>query len=155
MMSCMKSAKQNCFILLILYSPSRVLQEEPCLNFSFETCFPEKECYIKTVLYRTNFQKRERCRRAELFSRREHEVSNDAFRKRCHISFGSGNGPSERDDTSAGAGGAVAESRKIIGTTTFWGMLTATLVGVAFIPPMFAVFQKTRETVKNGKRRKK
>ncbi len=52
------------------------------------------------------------------------------------------------------ASGAGAESRKIIGTTTFWGMLTATLVGVAFIPPMFAVFQKTRETVKKRKRAK-
>ncbi len=46
------------------------------------------------------------------------------------------------------ATGAGAESRKVIGTTTFWGMLTATLIGVAFIPPLFAVFQKTRETVK-------
>lgn len=46
------------------------------------------------------------------------------------------------------ASGAGAESRRVIGTTTFWGMLTATLVGIVFIPPMFAVFQKTRETVK-------
>ena len=50
------------------------------------------------------------------------------------------------------ASGAGAESRRVIGTTTFWGMLTATLVGVAFIPPMFAVFQKVRETVKNRHR---
>ena len=52
------------------------------------------------------------------------------------------------------ASGAGAESRRVIGTTTFWGMLTATLIGVAFIPPMFAVFQKTRETVRKftGKR---
>ncbi len=50
------------------------------------------------------------------------------------------------------ASGAGAESRKVIGTTTFWGMLLATLVGVAFIPPMFAVFQKTREAVKSQKR---
>ena len=48
------------------------------------------------------------------------------------------------------ASGAGAESRRVIGTTTFWGMLLATLVGVAFIPPMFAVFQKTRETVKKA-----
>lgn len=48
------------------------------------------------------------------------------------------------------ASGAGAESRRVIGTTTFWGMLLATLVGVAFIPPMFALFQKTRETVKKA-----
>ncbi|MDD4816794.1 MAG: efflux RND transporter permease subunit [Victivallaceae bacterium] len=47
------------------------------------------------------------------------------------------------------ASGAGAESRRVIGTTTFWGMLTATIVGVAFIPPMFAVFQKTRERMKS------
>ncbi len=46
------------------------------------------------------------------------------------------------------ATGAGAESRRVIGTTTFWGMLIATLVGVAFVPPMFAVFQKTREIMK-------
>ncbi|MBS1368730.1 MAG: efflux RND transporter permease subunit [Lentisphaeria bacterium] len=46
------------------------------------------------------------------------------------------------------ATGAGAESRRVIGTTTFWGMLTATLIGIAFIPPMFVVFQKTRESVK-------
>ena len=49
------------------------------------------------------------------------------------------------------ASGAGAESRRVIGTTTFWGMLTATLVGVAFIPPMFAVFQKGREKMKSGR----
>lgn len=46
------------------------------------------------------------------------------------------------------ASGAGAESRKVIGTTTFWGMLCATLIGIAFIPPMFAMFQKAREKVK-------
>ena len=53
------------------------------------------------------------------------------------------------------ASGAGAESRRVIGTTTFWGMLTATLVGIVFIPPMFAVFQKTRETVKKNQAGKK
>ena len=51
------------------------------------------------------------------------------------------------------ASGAGAESRKVIGVTTFWGMLCATLIGVAFIPPMFAVFQKTRETVKGHQKK--
>lgn len=46
------------------------------------------------------------------------------------------------------ATGAGAESRRVIGTTTFWGMLTATVLGVALIPPMYAIFQKVRETVK-------
>lgn len=46
------------------------------------------------------------------------------------------------------ASGAGAESRKVIGTTTFWGMLCATLLGVAFIPPLFAIFQKMREALK-------
>ena len=52
------------------------------------------------------------------------------------------------------ASGAGAESRRVIGTTTFWGMLTATLIGVAFVPPMFAVFQKTRETLRGIAKRK-
>ncbi len=46
------------------------------------------------------------------------------------------------------ATGAGAESRKVIGATTFWGMLVATLVGIAFIPPMYTVFQKARERAK-------
>ncbi len=46
------------------------------------------------------------------------------------------------------ASGAGAESRRVIGTTTFWGMLTATCLGVIFIPPMFALFQKNRESFK-------
>ena len=46
------------------------------------------------------------------------------------------------------ASGAGAESRRVIGTTTFWGMFTATFLGIAFIPPMYALFQKARETAK-------
>ncbi len=52
------------------------------------------------------------------------------------------------------ASGAGAESRKVVGTTTFWGMLAATILGVAFIPPLFAIFQKTRETVKSFRKGK-
>ena len=47
------------------------------------------------------------------------------------------------------ASGAGAESRRVIGTTTFWGMLAATILGVAFIPPLYTLFQKAREKVKN------
>ncbi len=50
------------------------------------------------------------------------------------------------------ASGAGAESRRIIGTTMFWGMLTATVVGIAFIPPLYLIFQKTREQVKTWKK---
>ncbi len=46
------------------------------------------------------------------------------------------------------ATGAGAESRRVVGITTFWGMLIATLVGIAFIPPLYAIFQKSREKVK-------
>ncbi len=46
------------------------------------------------------------------------------------------------------ASGAGAESRRVIGTTTFWGMLMATVLGVAFIPPLYTLFQKLREKVK-------
>ena len=49
------------------------------------------------------------------------------------------------------ASGAGAESRKIIGLTSFWGMLTATILGVAFIPPLYVIFQKMRERVKGIK----
>ncbi len=46
------------------------------------------------------------------------------------------------------ASGAGAESRRVIGTTTFWGMLVATVIGVAFVPPMYAFFQRSREYFK-------
>ncbi|MBE6356182.1 MAG: efflux RND transporter permease subunit [Lentisphaerae bacterium] len=47
------------------------------------------------------------------------------------------------------ATGAGAESRKVIGIVTFWGMLSATILGVTFIPPLFALFQKMRESAKH------
>lgn len=46
------------------------------------------------------------------------------------------------------ATGAGAESRRVIGVTTFWGMLAATVIGLAFVPPMYVSFQKAREFVK-------
>jgi len=49
------------------------------------------------------------------------------------------------------ASGAGAESRRVIGTVTFWGMLSATILGVTFIPPLFAIFQKMREAAKKKK----
>lgn len=48
------------------------------------------------------------------------------------------------------ASGAGSESRKVIGTSTCWGMFVATVVGVAFIPPLYVFFQGLREKVKKS-----
>ena len=45
------------------------------------------------------------------------------------------------------ATGAGAQSRRIIGTTVFSGMLVATAVGILFIPSLFVLFQRLREWV--------
>lgn len=49
------------------------------------------------------------------------------------------------------ATGAGAGSRKAIGITTFSGMLLATVIGIVFIPPLYAMFQRMREYFKHGK----
>ena len=41
--------------------------------------------------------------------------------------------------------GAGAQSRRIIGTTVFSGMLVATMVGILFIPSLYVLFQRMRE----------
>ncbi|PJR58780.1 efflux RND transporter permease subunit [Raoultella sp. T31] len=43
------------------------------------------------------------------------------------------------------ATGAGAQSRRIIGTTVFSGMLVATVIGIVFIPSLFVLFQRLRE----------
>lgn len=43
------------------------------------------------------------------------------------------------------ATGAGAQSRRIIGTTVFSGMLVTTVVGLLFIPLLFVLFQRLRE----------
>ncbi len=43
------------------------------------------------------------------------------------------------------ATGAGAGSRRAIGTATFAGMLAATLIGLAFVPGLYVLFQKLRE----------
>jgi hydrophobe/amphiphile efflux-1 (HAE1) family protein len=43
------------------------------------------------------------------------------------------------------ATGAGAQSRRIIGTTVFSGMLVATVVGIVFIPALYVLFQRLRE----------
>ena len=45
------------------------------------------------------------------------------------------------------ATGAGAGSRRAIGITTFYGMLLSTVVGIVFIPPLYAFFQRSREKV--------
>lgn len=44
------------------------------------------------------------------------------------------------------ATGAGAGSRRAIGVTTFSGMLVATLVGIAFAPALYSLFQRMRES---------
>ncbi|HHI3761041.1 TPA: efflux RND transporter permease subunit [Klebsiella quasipneumoniae] len=43
------------------------------------------------------------------------------------------------------ATGAGAQSRRIIGTTVFSGMLVATMIGILFIPSLYVLFQRMRE----------
>lgn len=43
------------------------------------------------------------------------------------------------------ATGAGAGSRRAIGTTTFSGMICATIVGIIFVPALYALFQRNRE----------
>ena len=43
------------------------------------------------------------------------------------------------------ATGAGAQSRRIIGTTVFSGMLVATMVGILFIPSLYVLYQRMRE----------
>ncbi|MDN7215037.1 efflux RND transporter permease subunit [Klebsiella pneumoniae] len=50
--------------------------------------------------------------------------------------------PVGNGDTATGAG---AQSRRIIGTTVFSGMLVATMVGILFIPSLYVLFQRMRE----------
>ena len=49
------------------------------------------------------------------------------------------------------ATGAGAGSRRAIGITTFSGMLLATIIGITFIPALYALVQRFREWVKHGK----
>ena len=43
------------------------------------------------------------------------------------------------------ASGAGAGSRRAIGITTFWGMLVASIIGMMFIPCLYAAFQRMAE----------
>ena len=48
------------------------------------------------------------------------------------------------------ATGAGAGSRRAIGVTTFSGMLVATLVGIAFAPALYSLFQRMRESCRRS-----
>jgi multidrug efflux pump subunit AcrB len=50
------------------------------------------------------------------------------------------------------ATGAGAGSRQAIGITTFYGMILATIVGIAFIPPLYAICQYVRNFFKRTKK---
>ena len=51
------------------------------------------------------------------------------------------------------ASGAGAASRRAIGTTVFYGMLAATLIGIFLIPALYAGFQTWREKAGAWRRR--
>ena len=53
------------------------------------------------------------------------------------------------------ATGAGAGSRQAIGITTFSGMVLASIVGIVFVPPLYALFQRMREVVNPMKFEKK
>ncbi|MBR2641907.1 MAG: efflux RND transporter permease subunit [Lentisphaeria bacterium] len=53
------------------------------------------------------------------------------------------------------ASGAGAGARRVIGVTTFWGMVAATIIGVAFIPPVYVLFQLMREKVQKRRKQSK
>ena len=52
------------------------------------------------------------------------------------------------------ATGAGAGSRRAIGITTFAGMVLASVVGIVFVPPLYALFQRMRELVNPMKPKK-
>jgi multidrug efflux pump subunit AcrB len=45
------------------------------------------------------------------------------------------------------ASGAGAGSRRAIGRTTFCGMIAATIIGIVFVPALYALFQRNRERI--------
>ena len=40
------------------------------------------------------------------------------------------------------ATGAGANARHAVGVATFYGMLTATLIGMLFVPPLYVLFRR-------------
>ncbi len=52
------------------------------------------------------------------------------------------------------ATGAGAGSRQAIGHTTFWGMVLASVVGIVFVPPLWAMFEKMRNFCSGKDKRK-
>ena len=52
------------------------------------------------------------------------------------------NGQSSAELARAAGTGAGANSRHAVGVATFWGMLTATLVGMLFVPPLYVLFRR-------------
>jgi len=48
------------------------------------------------------------------------------------------------------ATGAGASAQRAIGITTFSGMLVATLAGIVFVPALYCLFQRLRDTLKGS-----
>jgi multidrug efflux pump subunit AcrB len=53
------------------------------------------------------------------------------------------------------ASGAGAGAMRAIGITTASGMFVATVVGIIFVPAIYAIFQRMREWVRRGEKNKK
>ncbi|MBR0224998.1 MAG: hypothetical protein IJL92_02940 [Thermoguttaceae bacterium] len=45
------------------------------------------------------------------------------------------------------ATGAGSVSRRIVGISSGWGMIAATILGVGFLPPIYALIERMREYV--------
>ena len=53
------------------------------------------------------------------------------------------------------AKGAGASSQIAIGTSVFYGMIAATVIGIIFIPAYFALFEEIKERAGGGSERQK
>ena len=53
------------------------------------------------------------------------------------------------------AKGAGAGSQIAIGSAVFYGMIAATVVGIVFVPPLFAVFETLKERYQSYRQRRK
>ena len=62
--------------------------------------------------------------------------------------------PETTHDPLVAATGAGAGARQLIGTTVFGGMVLASFVGVLFVPPLFAIFERFAEWIVRRVRRR-
>jgi multidrug efflux pump subunit AcrB len=50
------------------------------------------------------------------------------------------------------ATGAGARSRRALGTPVWGGMVSAMLIGILFVPPLYALFQTMVDRLRSGRR---